>query len=155
MEVQHSSITACLSAASFNPPSLRLYLSPPEKIASMDVLSAATETVANADAIAAAAATLSVAAASSVASSPRASSPTNSTSTRDGAGGGGAVSRPDGSEMDEEDTPSMRSRESSSAMATVVPVAATVPVAGISPAIREAHAKLEAQAEDIRNGEIA
>eukprot|EP00904_Undaria_pinnatifida_P011152 jgi/Undpi1/7167/HiC_scaffold_22.g09641.m1 len=127
----------------------------------MDVLSAATEEVANADAIAAAAATLSVAAAaaaaagtSSTSSSPRPSSPANSTSTKDGLGGGGGCgSRAEGSEMDEDDTPYSRSRESSSATAPVIPPAVVIAAApGISPAQREAHAKLEAQADDIRSG---
>lgn len=128
----------------------------------MDVLSAATETVANADAMAAAAATLSVAAASASAastssgvSSPRPASPATSTSTK----GGG--SRADGSEMDEDDARSSRSLDSSStaaaaaaAMSAVAAAAAAAtPAPSLSPAVRDEHAKLEAQAEDIRNGE--
>lgn len=105
----------------------------------MDVLSAAME--------AAAAAEAASSAPSSVASSPRAGSPTNSTSTKDGTAGGGSSSANKAvAEIHE-----ARLLAAATAASAVTGGGPAVPA--VSQAIRDAHAKLEAQAEDIRNGQ--
>lgn len=105
------------------------------------------------EAIAAAAASLSVAAASgatsisSATSSPRSPRPASP----------GTGRRADGSEIEEDllATPSLPSRESgSSAMAAAIPVGAVVPPHTLQPNLEIAeHAKLQAQADDVKNGE--
>lgn len=113
----------------------------------MEVLSAASETVANADAIAAAAAALS------------AGLPGAAAGDTSGGSSAGASPRPSNnndSEIDgEEEAPSMRSRESSSSVATAmaghVGAVGTIST-GYSPAARDAHARLVTQAEEIRSG---
>ena len=117
---------------------------------SMEFLSAASETVANADAIAAAAATLS------------ARLPGAAASDSSGASSAGTSPRPNNnndSEIEGEgEVPSTRFPEGNVSVAAVVAglsgsAGASMMVGtGISPAARDAHAKLEKQAEEIRNG---
>lgn len=114
----------------------------------MEVLSAASETVANADAIAAAAAALS-------AGLPGAAA--GDTSGGSSAGTSPRPSNNNDSEIEgEEEAPSMRSRESSSSVATAmtghVGAVVTNSTTGYSPAARDAHARLVTQAEEIRSG---
>ncbi|CAN0068155.1 unnamed protein product [Ascophyllum nodosum] len=116
----------------------------------MEFLSAASETVANADAIAAAAATLS------------ARLPGAAASDSSGASSAGTSPRPNNnndSEIEGEgEVPSTRFPEGNVSVAAVVAglsgsAGASMMVGtGISPAARDAHAKLEKQAEEIRNG---
>lgn len=105
----------------------------------MDVLSAAMEAAAAADAASSAP--------SSVTSSPRPGSPANSTSTKDGAAGGSSNS----TNKAETEIHEARLLVAATAAAAVTGGGPAVPA--VSQAIRDAHAKLEAQAEDIRNGQ--